>query len=457
MKNLLIVDDELEITNSLSEYFSEKGFSVSTCGAVDEALDIYLKKKPDLILSDVKMPGKSGIELYKQCQGNVTPAERIPFVLMTGYSDIIGVEKAFDMGVSELIAKPFDLDSISLVINYLLDLDSSIGLGSKYFPVAIQEFMCSKVSDYSIYLKIGEKFVLVTKTGQEFTEQRIVHFAKKGVSHIYLNADDFAKYTDMQFMIANTVSQRPIDLTRKEKLMNHLIQSISQQIIFKEVDQQLFKSSKIAFEAYTQLSLNNTQINTVLSHLVLSAPSMVEKSAVRSMVCSMILSLWRWNSPKVQSRMIMSSLFCDIGLKNSPELNNKSRIDYTPDDIKQYEKHPMESYKILSQIHEMPEEVLIVALQHHENSSGLGFPQKLNRDKLHAFSKIVHCVDEFIDALYSQPEAERSLPKALEHLYQTQSKMVSDQVLKSLYLIFKVQLPKSFESLLLPDQTSRVI
>ena len=72
MKNLLIVDDEIEIANSLSEYFSEKGFSVSTCAAVDEALDFYLKKKPDLILSDIKM---------------------------TGYSDITGVEKAFDMGI----------------------------------------------------------------------------------------------------------------------------------------------------------------------------------------------------------------------------------------------------------------------------------------------------------------------------------------------------------------------
>ena len=350
MKNLLIVDDEFEITNSLSEYFSEKGFSVSTCGAVDEALDHYRRHKPDLILSDIKMPGKSGIELYKQCQENVTPAEKIPFVLMTGYSDIIGVEKAFDMGVSELIAKPFDLDSINLVINYLLDLDDSVGQGHKYFPVSIQDFMRTKVSDYSIYLKIGEKYVLVTKTGQEFTEQRVVHFAKKGVSHIYLNADDFAKYTDVQFMIANTVSQRPIDVTRKTKLVNYLNQSIDQQIIFKEADQQLFKTSKITFEAYSQLSLNNTQINTVFSHLLLSAPIVVEKSAVRSMICSMVLSLWKWNSPKMQSRMIMSALFCDVSLKDFPELNDKKRTAFTSEDVGYYEKHPMESYKILNQI-----------------------------------------------------------------------------------------------------------
>ncbi len=457
MKNLLIVDDELEITNSLSEYFLEKGFSVSACGAVDEALDLYMKKKPDLILSDIKMPGKSGIDFYKQCQVNETATNKVPFVLMTGYADIIGVEKAFDMGVSELIAKPFDLDSINLVINYLLELDDSVGRGQKYFPVLIQDFMLSKVSDFSIYLKIGEKYVLVTKTGQEFTEQRVVHFAKKGVSHIYLNAEDFAKYTDVQFMIANSVSQRPIDLTRKNKLMNYLTQSVSQQIIFNEVDQQLFNNSRTAFEAYAALALNNTQINTLFSHLLLSTPNVVQKSANRTIICSMVLSSWKWNSPKIQSRMIMSALFCDIGLKNFPEICKKNRTDYTADDNKLYEKHPMESYKILSQIYNMPDEVLIVALQHHENSSGLGFPHKLNRDKLHAFSKIVHCVDEFIEALYSQPESDRSVQKALDYLFQTQSKMISDQVLKSLYIIFKVQLPKAYESLLLPDQTARVI
>lgn len=457
MKNLLIVDDEIEIANSLSEYFSEKGFSVSTCSVVDEALDIYLKKKPDLILSDIKMPGKSGIDFYKQCQANVTYDEKIPFVLMTGYSDIIGVEKAFDMGVSELIAKPFDIDSISLVINYLLKLDESVGQGSKYFPVAINEFMNSRSTDYNIYLKVGDKFVLVTKSGQEFTEQRVAHFAKKGANYIYLDADDFAKYTDMQFMIANNLSKRPIDVTRKTKLMNHLIQSVSQQIIFKDIDAQMMSNSKIAFESYAQLSLNNTQINTVFSHLMMSTPSIVEKSAVRAMICSMVISLWKWSSPKVQSRLIMSSLFCDISLKDYPTLNRKSIIDYTSEEKAIFENHPMESYKILSQIHEIPEEVLIVALQHHENSVGLGFPQKLNRDKLHPFSKIVRCVDEFVELLYFQPENDRNVQKTLEHMHKAQSKLVSNQVLKTLFMIFKVQVPKNLESLMLPDQTNRVI
>ena len=336
-------------------------------------------------------------------------------------------------------------------------VDESVGQGHKYFPVGINEFMNSRSIEYSIYLKVGDKFVLVTRSGQEFTEQRVAHFAKKGASHIYLSADDFAKYTDMQFMIANSLSKRPIDVTRKTKLMNHLIQTVSQQIIFKDVDAQLMSNSKIAFESYAQLSLNNTQINTVFSHLMMSSPGLVEKCAVRAMVCSMVISLWKWSSPKVQSRMIMSSLFCDISLKDHPTLDKKNLIDYTIEEKNIFEKHPMESYKILSQINEIPEEVLIVALQHHENSAGLGFPQRLNRDKLHPFSKIVRCVDEFIELLYFQPENDRNIQKTLEHMHQAQSKLVSNQVLKTLFMIFKVQLPKNYESLMLPDQTNRVV
>ena len=356
-----------------------------------------------------------------------------------------------------MITKLIESKSKGFAINYLLNLDESIGQGSKYFPVAISDFMSSRSINYNIYLKVGDKFVLVTRTGQEFTEQRVAHFAKKGVDYIYLDADDFAKYTDMQFMIANHLSKRPMDVTRKTKLMNHLIQSVSQQIIFKNVDTNLMVNSRIAFESYAQLSLNNTQINTVFSHLSMSSPGLVEKSAVRAMICSMVISLWKWSTPKVQSRMIMSSLFCDISLKDYPVLSQKNLIDYTPEEKIIFEKHPMESYKILSQIHEIPEEVLIVALQHHENSAGLGFPQKLNRDKLHPFSKVVRCVDEFVELLYFQPENDRHIQRTLEHMHQVQSKLISNQVLKTLFMIFKVQLPKNLESLMLPDQTNRVV
>lgn len=198
MRNLLIVDDEIEIVNALSDYFIDKGFGVLKSYSAEQALQLYKEKKPDLVLSDIRMPGKSGLDLYNdfvKSEPDFT-AQKTPFILMTGFADTACVENAFKIGISELITKPFHMESVCIIVNYLLGTEESIGQEKNYFSIPIEEFIRACSNAYNIYLKIGERYVLVTGCGQEFTEQRFAHFSKKGVTHVYLSAKDFAKYTD---------------------------------------------------------------------------------------------------------------------------------------------------------------------------------------------------------------------------------------------------------------------
>ena len=455
MKNVLIVDDEIEITKSLGEYLTDKGFNVLACNSVDQAFDFYKNQKADLIISDIKMPGKSGLDLFRLC--TTEPAStKIPFVLMTGFSDIIGAENAFSMGVSELIAKPFDLDTINLVLNYLLNLDGAVGAQQyDFYPVQINEFINSRSTEYDIYLKIGEKFLLVTRSGQEFSEQRIRNFSKKGVAHIFLKSNDFAKYIGLEFAITSTINIRPIEIVRKQKVMSHLISSVRQNLLTLQFDEVHIANSLLAFEAYANISLTNSLLNTTMNHLMLSAPQIIEKSALRAILCSMVTGHWKWNSSKVQSRLIMAAFLCDISLKDHPELLNKKISEYSPAERNFYESHPIESHRILIQIPNIPVEITTVALQHHENSAGLGFPQKIARNKLHSYSIIIQCVNEFIENIYLQPSL-TDIQHALDQLLENQGKMLNQQVIKTLYQIFHLKMPKTLEIVLLPNQTSRL-
>lgn len=457
MKNLLIVDDEVEIANSLKEYLTDRGFNVFTCHAAEEAYACYQENHPDLILSDIKMPGGSGIDLFNQCaKDSPSHVPQVPFVLMTSYTDIIGVEKAFNMGVSELIAKPFDLESLNLVLSYLLDLDDSIGSEQeRFFAVNIDEFTHSTSNSFDIYLLVAGKYVLVTKSGQEFSEQRLQNYARKGVKQVYLNSNDFAKYADLQFAIAKSLNKRPIDLARKSKLMKHLMNSVGNTILLKGIETKSFNNALVSFEVYTQVALNNSQLSTVLDQLMHTSPSIVEKSAARAMLSTMVTGLWKWNSPKYQSRLILSALMCDISLKDYPQLVSKKLYEYSSHEKMQYEQHPIESFKILSQIPGIPDEIPTVAIQHHENSAGLGFPQKIARNNLHSYSVIVHCIDEFIETLQSLKDP-TDIKLALDMLVKNQGKMINLQVVKSLYLVFNLPIPKEISGLMLPHQTSRL-
>jgi response regulator RpfG family c-di-GMP phosphodiesterase len=453
---ILIVDDEVEIASAVQDYLTQQGYIVLVATGPKEALEIIGKNTISLIVSDIKMAGGTGIDLFHEYKQKIDIENKTPFVLMTGYADTISVQNAFAIGVDELISKPFDLEAVRLVIDYLLDSKRAIGADQdKYFSIPIEDFMLSKTSDYTVFLRVDDKYVRVTKSGQDFTSQRLENFARKGVTHIYLNANDFAKYTDLQFAISKIIHSRPLDITKKTKIMNQLMSSVSQSSLLNKIDKNFLEKSVNAFEAYTTVSLNNSQINNILAYLMLENPDLAQQSTLKAIISCSVASAWKWNSPKVQSRIILSALLSDVGLKDLHQLMQKKRFEYTAEEVKTYEQHPFTSYQILNQIEHIPEEILFVALQHHENSAGLGFPQKLVRSKTHAFSKLIHAVGEFVETLLQQ-EDPSNIQQALDHIYNIQGKIVSEQVIKTLYIIFKAKLPKPLEGLLLPTETTRV-
>lgn len=456
-QNILLVEDEVEVAHCLKDYLAEKKYNVLMAHSVGDAFKLISDHKIALILSDIRMPGKTGLDLFREYKEKIDIKNTTPFVLMTGFADIISVENAFKIGINDLIAKPYDLEAISLVVDYLLNSEHSLGPANEnYFAVNIEEIILSKTSDYDIFLKIHDKYVRVTKSGQDYTPLRLDNFAKKGATHIYLKTKDFAKYTDLQFAVADSVIKRPMDEVKKIRFMNQLMSSISQNSIINQIDKQYLDQSLQAFEAYTQLALNHSQLNNILSIIHSENPDLTEQITLKAIMACSIANLWKWTNPKVQSRIILSALLSDVGLKDYKHLISKKRFEYTAEEIKQYERHPILSYELLKQIDDIPIEILQVAMQHHENALGLGFPQKLPRSKIHSYSKLIHGIDVFIDTVLIQ-EDKSDIKKTLDQIYKIERKSCSEQVIKSLYILFRVEMPKALRALLLPSDTTRVV
>jgi response regulator RpfG family c-di-GMP phosphodiesterase len=456
MPNILVLDDEIEITNSLGDFLVSLGHNVSKSSNPNEALD-FLKKENqiELILSDIKMPDMSGIDLFRKYKNEELKHAR--FVLMTGHADLMNAELAYRLGVDELLAKPFDLEVLKLVVNYLLESDEALGSETdKYFSIPIEDLMVASTSQYNLFLKINKRFVCVTKTGQEFTPQRLKSLSDKNVRFIYLSSRDYAKYTDLQFAISDSIKLRPMDNAKKTKAFNHLISTVSKNTIVNRMDKETLTRALTAFENYSQLAFNNSQMADMLIHFTKDNPDLAEKSSMIATISSSIADLWKWTSPKIQSRIVLGALLCDVGLKDYPHLHTKKRINFTKEESQEFEEHPLRSYKMLSEVGNLPDEVLQIALQHHENSVGSGFPQKLLKNKVHSFSKLIHGVNEFIEVLYQQKD-KSDVKGALDNIFAMQRKIVSEQVLKSLYKLFHIEMPRELEGLLLPDKVGRVI
>ncbi|MFK8139067.1 MAG: response regulator [Bdellovibrionales bacterium] len=107
-KTILIVDDEVDLREMLEFEFEMAGANVITASNGKEAYELAVDKKPDAIISDIRMPGGDGVELLSNLMKNEL---RPPLLFISGFSDI-QVDEAYDQGASGYFAKPFVLMDI---------------------------------------------------------------------------------------------------------------------------------------------------------------------------------------------------------------------------------------------------------------------------------------------------------------------------------------------------------
>src|SRR3989339_2227311 len=118
-KTVLIIDDELPIRESLKSFFEDEGYCVFTAEDGDKGLDTYFNEKIDLVLTDLRMPKKDGIEVMRRIHEKEPEA---PMVVVSGAGQREDIINALRMGAKDYITKPVDdLDKISHTVRQVLE------------------------------------------------------------------------------------------------------------------------------------------------------------------------------------------------------------------------------------------------------------------------------------------------------------------------------------------------
>jgi DNA-binding NtrC family response regulator len=112
-RRVLLVDDDPGVLTSLSQGLSHLGVEPERAGSAEEALAKLGRDLPDLILSDIRMPGLDGIELLKLVRAR---APSVDVVLMTAFDDMTTVVRSMREGAFDFLVKPIDLDELNVVL-----------------------------------------------------------------------------------------------------------------------------------------------------------------------------------------------------------------------------------------------------------------------------------------------------------------------------------------------------
>jgi DNA-binding NtrC family response regulator len=115
---VLIVDDNREIRNILEEYLKEEGYVAEGVGDGKEALERHGDTPFDLIITDLNMPGMTGIDLIKEVGKGENTTE---FIIITGYASLDSAIEAVKAGAFDYIVKPFRIEELKVVIKNVRD------------------------------------------------------------------------------------------------------------------------------------------------------------------------------------------------------------------------------------------------------------------------------------------------------------------------------------------------
>ena len=119
---ILLLEDDLNLSETVSDYFEEQGFDVICVYDGEEAISSIYEHNFDLLLLDVNVPNKNGFEVLKEIRAQ---NKKVPAIFITSLNSMDSLEKGFESGCDDYIRKPFEIKELLLRVQTLIKKEFS--------------------------------------------------------------------------------------------------------------------------------------------------------------------------------------------------------------------------------------------------------------------------------------------------------------------------------------------
>src|SRR5271169_2794003 len=173
VKPVWIVDDDRSIRWVLEKALAREGIAYKTFASAYEVLQALQQSQPQVLVSDIRMPGESGLTLLSNIRERFP---QVPVIIMTAYSDLDSAVAAFQGGAFEYLPKPFDVDhAIALIRRASAEVPATAGAVSAVGETA--EMLGQAPAMQEVFRAIGrlsQSTVTVLITGESGTGKELV-------------------------------------------------------------------------------------------------------------------------------------------------------------------------------------------------------------------------------------------------------------------------------------------
>lgn len=304
-------------------------------------------------------------------------------------------------------------------------------------PIPISEFIAGSTVPVDLFVKIGEdKFILIAKKDAKTQKDQLRMYEHKEVHYMWVRKQDYSTLVKSNLMIAGVlVAHHALDGKQKTHVLSNAAGQVFRQLDDLGLSLEAYSQSKQVVEATISLAENHKDLSELFAALNDVSDSLLRHSMAVSMLSTMIAQTLKWDARATIEKLALGGLLHDIGKKALPaELLNKPKAKMTHEEIQLYETHTYKGMQMLIGLGVVPDDVISVVFEHHENAIGMGFPRKLRNIKIHPLARVVALANEFVDLTIANPNCPtpKSPREALVIIEVTMGQPFAKEVFKAL-------------------------
>lgn len=275
--------------------------------------------------------------------------------------------------------------------NDFLGLINSTLVRSGYIGIPAHFILKTGSFPFSIYLKLDNRYIKLSHEGQFPDSDSIKRYQAKGLNQIFVSSEDWKLLLD--YMLQENDSSLNSSLSYAY-VSYQLLRSCG-------LDQKVLSSIQTSMRIILD-SFSTESLSGLIKSLELKFDESTLYSVNRSFFCLLILKHFVWDSTDARKNLLLASMLADIGLENTQNIGINSIEDLlllSDADRKDVLAHPMKSVEIMEKINGIPYSAVNIALSHHENHSGTGFPRRIISERIDSMSCILIFARELTESL----------------------------------------------------------
>jgi len=194
VKRLLLVDDEAQITEALSDLLSDD-YCCSVAGSAEEALALLQTQEFDLVLSDIRMPGLSGLKMIPRV---IEHAPETAIIMISGEGTIESAIEAMRAGAFDYITKPFDIRHVFVAVRRALEY-RALRLAKASYENHLEELVEQRTAErdhlayYDSLTDLPNRALFEDRLAQALP---LAERSNKQLAVLFLSVDRFKKFAD---------------------------------------------------------------------------------------------------------------------------------------------------------------------------------------------------------------------------------------------------------------------